>query len=493
MSARLSIGLLVLVLALSVPVAASDQVVVGSKTFTESYLLAEIMAQLLEADGHEVRRRFGFGGTLVCYQALVNAEIDLYPEYTGTITETILALSGSPDAATVDAQLASRGLQTLAPFGFNNSYALAVTAQLAEGRQLRRISDLAAHDDLRFGFSHEFRDRADGWPALATAYGLSQPTSGIEHALAYRALSEGRIDVTDAYTTDGDIARHALVLLEDDRGYFPRYDALPLARRGLPATAAASVNRLAGRIDEQRMRALNAQIVVAGREIPEVAHEFLAAEGLVTAGPTRDATLQRLARNVVRHLELTLAALLLACLVGLPAGVAVHRSGGASRVVLYVAGLLQTIPSIALLALMIPLFGVGVVPAIVALFLYSLLPILRSTVSALNAIDPLLRRVAAGMGLTRAEQMRHVVLPLASPNVLAGVRTAAIISIGTATLAAFIGAGGLGEPIVTGLALNDTKLILQGAVPAALLAILTELAFESLERRIVPAHLRHKN
>ena len=128
-------------------------------------------------------------------------------------------------------------------------------------------------------------------------------------------------------------------------------------------------------------------------------------------------------------------------------------------------------------------------PAIVALFLYSLLPILRNTVTALVTIDPVLKRVAEAIGLTRREQLRHVLLPMALPNILAGIRTAAVISIGTATLAAFIGAGGLGEPIVTGLALNDTGLILQGALPAAGLAILVELFFELLERLLVKPHM----
>ena len=138
---------------------------------------------------------------------------------------------------------------------------------------------------------------------------------------------------------------------------------------------------------------------------------------------------------------------------------------------------------------MIPLFGIGERPAIIALFLYSLLPILRNTITALVTIDPLLKRVAEAIGLTRWEQLRHVLLPMALPYILAGVRTAAIISIGTATLAAFIGAGGLGEPIVTGLALNDTNLILQGAIPAAGLAILVELFFELLERLLVKPHM----
>jgi osmoprotectant transport system permease protein len=162
-----------------------------------------------------------------------------------------------------------------------------------------------------------------------------------------------------------------------------------------------------------------------------------------------------------------------------------------ARGLLYVTGLVQTIPALALLALLIPLVGLGELPAILALFLYSLLPIVRNTLSGLFSVDPLLRQVATGMGMTDWQRIWHIELPLAMPTLLAGIKTAAIISIGTATLAAFVGAGGLGEPIITGLNLNDNSLILEGAVPAALLAIMAELIFEVIERRLVPAHLRN--
>jgi osmoprotectant transport system permease protein len=461
-------------------------IVVGSKTFTESYLLAEIMARTLEARGFEVTRQFGFGGTLVCYEALRRGEIDVYPEYTGTISQVILRGESPVDLDDMRRRLDADGVDILTPFGFDNSYALAVTADTASRAGLRRISDLGTHPDLRFGLSHEFRDRPDGWPGLRRAYGLETRPLGIEHGLAYQALVEGKIDVTDAYTTDGDLERYGLVVLEDDLGFFPDYRAVPLVAVAVPANAKVVLRTLGGKIDAGTMRSLNAAVVVAGRSFASVAEEFLdvgdadAVSGLVW---------QRLARNTLTHLKLTGIALLLACSFGIAAAVAVHRSDRLARPLLYFAGLMQTIPSIALLALMIPLLGVGQLPAVVALFLYSLLPIVRNTVTGLRTVDPLLRRVAEAMGLTRHQQMRHVYVPLALPHIFAGVRTAAVISIGTATLAAFIGAGGLGEPIVTGLALNDTGLILQGAVPAAALAILTELGFELLERRLIPRHL----
>jgi osmoprotectant transport system permease protein len=467
-----------------------DRITVGSKNFTEGYVLAEVMAQLLEARGFEVERRFGFGGTLVAFEALRAGEIDVYAEYTGTISQAILNSSVALDDDELSAALVTFGLETLPALGFDNTYALAVTAEIAEQYNLRTVSDLQNLPQLRFGLSHEFRDRTDGWPGLKNAYGLPQNSSGIEHGLAYQALLEEEIDVTDAYSTDGDLLRYGLVVLEDDRGYFPSYRALPLARQDMNSAAKTSLGELADRLTDSSMRALNAEVVVAERSFAAVAATFLADQGLVAESPESTTELwPRLARNTLVHLKLTGIALFSACLVGLSLALLVYRSRPLSTTVLYVAGLLQTIPSIALLALMIPIAGVGQTPAIIALFLYSLLPISRNAITALVTIDPLLRRVAAALGLTHAQQLRHIYIPLALPHVLAGVRIAAVVSIGTATLAAFIGAGGLGEPIVTGLALNNTNLILQGAIPAALLALCTELTFEALERWLVPPHL----
>ena len=199
-------------------------------------------------------------------------------------------------------------------------------------------------------------------------------------------------------------------------------------------------------------------------------------------------TADRVLRNTLRHLKLTGLALALACALALPLAIYLSQFPAAASWVVYVAGLLQTIPSLALLAVLVPVLGLGQVTAILALFLYSLLPIIRNTLAGIDSVDPVLRDVAEGMGLTPAQRLRHVEIPLALPMILAGVKTAAVISIGTATLAAFVGAGGLGEPIVTGLNLNDHQLILQGAIPAALLAIVTEFLFEWLERALLPGH-----
>lgn len=467
-------------------------VVVGSKRFNESYILAEMMCQLLEARGLTVERRFGLGGTLVCFEAISIGEIDAYPEYSGTLEQAVLKADRHLDHEALNSRLrADHGLELLHPFGFNNTYAIAVREETARRLHLRRIGDLSERPDLKFALTHEFLNRKDGWPGLARTYGLTVTPVGIEHGLAYEAMKSGRVDVTDVYSTDGDIEKYHLVLLEDDRGYFPEYLAAPLVRSSLGSTARETIDGLAGRISDATMRRLNALVVLEGKTFPEAAHAYLDEAGLIDGGPSLrpNAFWPQLIRRTITHLKLTLIALVAGIAIAMPLGIAMFRAQLLARPVIYVAGILQTIPSIAMLALMIPAFGIGATPAIVALFLYALLPILRNTAAALFSIDPVLRTVAIGMGLNKWQRLRHVELPLAAPTILAGIKTAAVINIGTATLAAFIGAGGLGEPIVTGLALNDVSLILEGAIPAAILAVLTELFFEILEFAVVPSHL----
>ncbi|MEM7363191.1 MAG: glycine betaine ABC transporter substrate-binding protein [Pseudomonadota bacterium] len=472
-------------------IARAEPIVVGSKNFNESYILAEIMAQLLEAKGFEVKRQTGLGGTTICYEALKTGEIDVYAEYTGTLSQVILKTGAlAPTVDELNAGLAADDLSVLPSLGFNNTYAITLKATLAESRGLTKVSELAGQD-LNVAVSHEFLNREDGWPGLAARYSLDQQPTGIEHGLAYQAIDEGKIDVTDAYSTDGDLERYGLTTLIDDRGYFPQYFAVPFIRNDLPLDAIAELRRLTDSLDDASMRALNARVVVDGEDFATVAHGFLLNSGLigqeVVIKPPE--TWELILSDTIVHLKLTGIAVLISCLVGIPLGVVVFRAPVASKAVLYVAGLMQTIPSLALLALMIPLFGLGEVPAVIALTLYALLPILRNTITALITIDPELKRVSLAIGLSPTQQLRYALMPMALPNILAGIKTAAVIAIGTATLAAFVGAGGLGEPIVTGLSLNDMSLILRGAIPAAVLAIIVEFGFDRLERALVPAHM----
>lgn len=485
-------------------------IVIGAKKFTEGAILGELMAQVLEQHaGVRVSRRFNLGGTNVAFDALRTGAIDGYAEYTGTGLRDILhdtsAVDGPADAfARVSSAFSEYELTWLAPFGFNNTYVLIMRSDRARALKIGSVSDAAQHR-LRYGVSHEFLQRQDGMPGLLRVYGLqAESVVGMEHDLAYRALAEGAIDVSDGYSTDAKLAAGSLVVLRDDKGFFPPYEAAPLVRQDLLARiprAAAALQLLAGRIDDAAMRRLNHQVEDERRTPGDVASAFLHRLGLSATHESHEAREESLLallwqRRVITlrlagwHLVMTAIAEALACVVSIPLGIAASRRRRLATTALGTASVLQTIPSIALLAFMLPFFGIGARPAIVALFLYGLLPILRNTVTGLRGVDPKLVEVGLGLGMRPRQLLWQVELPLAAPVILAGIRTSSVINIGTATLAAFIGAGGLGDPIVTGLTVTDTNLVLTGALPAALLALLVDGALSLLEYVAIPRGLR---
>lgn len=485
----LSILALVLLALIQVAGCSRDQtLVIGSKLHTESHILGEILAQSLESAGYSVDRKFNLGGTKVVFNALGTQQIDAYAEYSGTIQEVILKAESNLTLEEITAQLAQQGVKALTPFGFNNSYAMGVHRDLAESQSLSSVSQLKDHPELRFFFSHEFLEREDGYPGLQALYELPQSASGIEHTLALRAIVEKEIDVTDLYTTDAEIAYYDLVVLEDDLSYFPKYLALPLTRSNLPEEIHNLLNVAANAIDDQTMVQLNYEVHINKRSAAQVAQEFLSTLN-IQSQIQEETVWQRLVDRTLEHLYLSAFALVASTIVALTISFSCFGTPWLSRPITYVAGLLQTIPSLALLALMVPLFGIGILPAIIALFLYALLPIIRTTVTALINVDPLLIQVAEGTGFTKLQVLRLIQIPLSLPAILAGIRIAAVICIGTATLAAFIGGGGLGDLIIQGLQLDDTRLILLGASTAALIAILVELSFEGIEKWLVPGHI----
>lgn len=471
----------------------SQSITVGAKHFNEGYILSEIIAQLLEQNGFSVDRKYNLGGTMVCFQALQQGEIDVYPEYSGTIAFEILKAGENLSMTKLNDELSSKwNLGLSEPYGFSNTYALVIKKSL--GITINSISDLIHHPEIKIGLSYEFLKREDGWGKLSQVYGLNQEAIGLEHGLAYDALQQNSIDVTDAYSTDGEIMRYGLKVLEDDRQFFPDYFAASLYRKDLSADVQKVLEKLNGQISEQEIRAMNASVLYEKKTFEEVASTFLQRKGLANKSSTPSASIRiDLLKKTSTHLKLTFIAVFLAILIAVPLGIALYWHPQLATYVLYAVGLLQTIPSIALLAILIPLTGIGVTPAIIALFLYALLPIVRNTYTGLQTVDPVLKKVAIGMGMNKIQRMKWLELPLAIPFILTGIRTATVISIGTATLAAFIGAGGLGEYIVTGLALNNSSLILRGAIPAALLAIIIEIAFEILERTTRPKYLQKGN
>lgn len=473
---------------------AAERVVVGSKRFTESYILGEIIARTAQRAGAQADHRPGLGSTAVVLEALKLGSIDVYPEYIGTIETEILKLPPGSSAETIRRELRKAGLAYAVPLGFSNGYALATTERVARDRSLRSVGDLRAHPELRIALSQEFIGRADGWPGLSRRYRLPHKPTGIDHGIAYDALASGRIAVTDIYTTDARIAELGLAVLEDDAHYFPSYDAVLLYRIDLPRRAPQAwraISALEGRIDTNRMIRMNGEAELRGRSFAAIAEDFV--EG--RSAPPAEAKARSsgglwgrlfsddLGRLTRQHIGLVAASVAIAVLLGVPLGAAAAASKPLGQPIMAAVGVLQTIPSLALLAALIPLLGrIGTVPAIVALSLYALLPIVRNTALGLDQVPAGLKQAGLALGLTAPQRWRYVDFPLAIPAILAGIKTAAILSVGTATIAAFIGAGGYGERIAQGLALNDGTALLAGAIPAAALALLTQLVFELLER-----------
>ena len=492
---------------------------VGSKRFTESYILGEIIKQTATAAGETTAAHSqGLGNTAIVLNALKGGNIDIYPEYTGTIAKEILKLDAVPPLSELNAKLAAIGLAAGVPLGFNNTYALAVRADDARAKGIAKLSDLKAHPELRLGLSQEFIGRADGWPGLKRAYDLPFATPrGLDHGLAYEAIAERQVDAIDIYSTDAKIDKYGLTVLADDRNYFPRYDAVLLYRADLPQRFPKTWNalqKLQGTIDDGTMRRMNAAAELDGKDFVTVAAGFIrerATAGSANAtSPAPSATSGTASPNAARsddfwrklfgpdfarltyeHLLLVFLSLAASIAIGIPLGVLAAKRPSTEGVILGATGIVQTIPALALLAMLIPLTGrIGAVPAFIALALYALLPIVRNTHTALTQISKGMRQAAQSLGMRPGTILRKIELPLAAPTIVAGIKTSAVINVGTATIAAFIGAGGYGERIVTGLALNDHAMMLAGAIPAAALALIIEGGFRFGERWMIPAGLR---
>jgi osmoprotectant transport system permease protein len=497
--AFVQILVLMIVGTMSAHAAAQKELVVGSKRFTESYILGEILLAAARGAGVEGIHKQGLGNTGILFEALKSGSIDLYPDYTGTVGRELLK-SDASDLPSLNRGLAPLGLGVAVPLGFENTYALAMPDARAQQLGIRTIDDLAKHPELKLGLSHEFLNRSDGWPGLRKTYSLPQSPQGLDHGLAYEALAGGQIEVMDIYSTDAKIAKYRLRVLEDDKHYFPDYAAVIVYRLDVPErfpAAWAAMQKLENRIAPAQMVQMNAQAELDAVAFPAIAAQFVKQTGLAgTARPGASTFTSRLFgddfwRLTWQHLLLVFASLIAAIAIGVPLGVWAARSPRASQPVLALVGLIQTVPSLALLAFLIPLLGaIGIWPALVALFLYALLPIVRSTHSGIVDIAPNLRESAQALGIAPAARLRLVELPLAARSILSGIKTSAVINVGTATIAAFIGAGGYGERIVTGLALNDNRMLLAGAIPAAVLALLVHWMFEVLDRRLIPVGVR---
>lgn len=488
--------MIALLLIFLVGTAQAEPIEVGSKNFVEGYVLSEIVAQTIENQANlKVKRSFGLGGTGIVFRALNNQRIDAYVEYSGTLAEVILKKPELKTVEQLNEGLAVYKMRATKSLGFNNTYALAVTKEFAEKNGLKTISDLARlNGKARYAFSSEFISREDGLKGLKSAYGLSPGKNifSMEHALVYGALANKSVDVIEVYSTDAKIRKMNLLLLEDNKAYFPKYEAVVVVRDEFiekNPKAWEVIQMLEGSISEEKMQELNALVDIDKKSFSEAAKYFLHSHR--GQAETESETGESIAKRAKEHLSLVFYSLMAAFLVGLPLAIIARENRKLGQAILIFASLIQTIPALALLCFLIPWLGIGQPLALFALFLYGLLPITLNSYNGLIGIETQYMEVSKAMGISYWRRLVLIDLPLASPLILSGIKTSAIIGIGTATLAALVGAGGFGAPIVTGLALNDNKIILMGAVPAAGFAFVTYIILSLLERVLVPKGLRY--
>jgi osmoprotectant transport system permease protein len=498
------IGAFILLLMLAFTPMSCEQpsIRIASKKFTESVILGELATHLTKSTGHRAIHFQELGGTKLVYAALANGELDIYPEYTGTITEEIFPKKKLKGEQEIRQALAEEGIGMTGSLGFANSYAIGMKEEVAQKLGIEKISDLTRFPELKLGFSSEFMDRGDGWPSLRTHYGLpQQDVRGMDHDLAYRQLDAGTLSAIDVYTTDSKIDYYGLRVLQDDRSYFPEYDAVFLYRADLDAQVIKAIESLVQKISEPEMLAMNVSTQMLRVPETRVAADFLADKFSLELEVQDETIAGRMWKHTKEHLDLVRKSLVTAILVAVPLGILAAKQPAAGQAILAAVGIIQTIPALALLVMLLkPVnwlglssIGSGSATAIIALFLYSLLPIVRNTYAGLHDLSPSIRESAAALGLPPLARLWLVELPMAARTILAGIKTAAVINVGFATLGALIGAGGYGQPILTGIRLNDDNLILQGAIPAAVLALLVQGIFDLVERGFVSKGLRLKS
>lgn len=494
-----ALNLFLILLLLSTGLFAKDRrpVVIGSKIFSESYILAEMMAILLEDKFNlKVDRKISLGGTKINFEALNNRSIDIYPDYTGTGYVMILKNKdlGSPTEIynRVSKQFLDQfGIVWSKPLGFNNTYALAVRGDDPKLSSFNKISDVVdITNQFKIAAPYEFMEREDGFKNFSSTYGLKfKPLNikSVEAGLMYNAIMNQEVDFIVAYSTDGRIKAHQLKLLKDDLFFFPPYDASYLTTKEaveeFPEILQA-FKLLEGSITEKEMTNLNYEVDQRKRDSGVVAREFLESRGLITVTSRSgtkggfiaffNAKKDYFRKILSEHIVLTFTALFFAILIAIPTGIAMTRFRWLKKLLFPIVNTVQTIPSLALLGFLVPFLGIGFIPAVFSLFLYSLLPLIRNTYEGIKGIDRKYIEVSQGMGLTPLQILLKVEIPLALPIIMAGLRTAAVIVVGTATLAALVGAGGLGDPIFRGVATVNSNLIFLGAIPAALLAIVMD-------------------
>lgn len=477
------------------PVPQAESLTIAGKTFTEQEVLVDLLTWVLkeERPGLTVHKRKNLGGTSVTFEAVRSGDIDMYVEYSGTAYYSIFKQTEKLSKKQIHEYLIERldkeNLHWSTPLGFNNTYAILVKDN-DKNKDIHKVSDLKElAPDLIIGTDPEATSRPDGYEAFTQTYQLDFKSQKMMNSgLLYKSTDNDKVDVIIGYSTDGRILVTGLKVLEDDLGFFADYSASVLINKDTLKKhpwIKRALAKLHHQIDDQTMQALNARVDFEKMDSVTVTKKFAADKGWITPkGPVivkRQSFLDFIVSKkdfllvkLYEHLLLTFWAFLLVTVIGVSLGVLSYYKTRVQKVVFLAVNLCQTVPSLALFGMLIPLLGIGIKPSLVALVLYALLPIVRNTYTGLCEVEPSILETCEILGMNKRQILFKVLLPMSLVTISAGLRTSLVIIVGTATIASFIGAGGLGDPIFQGITSLNNRLILLGAIPAALLAILLD-------------------
>ena len=454
----------------------SDEILIGAKKFTEGNISAHIVSQLISRIDPSQKTRVleNLGGTGIVTAAIKSKEVDIYVDYTGTLINSFKS-----DRRRLEDDLLKEGIYLGPELGFNNSYGLAVGPKSSR----LKISDIKESD--RIGVSHEFYKRKDGYESLKDHYGFNITPTAVEHSLLYNSLSSDHLDIIEVYTTDAKIRKNNLRVLKDDKKFFPRYDAVVLVNKEFMEDNAELVDSLFTEIEKNID---NNKIMNANYLVEEQGLTYAQAAGHVTKTHVDGSSneLLDILPYFLDHFKYLIITVILCVVVGVPLGAISAKSKKMEKWIVGTVSVLQTIPSLALLVFLIPIFGLGEVTTLIALVLYGLLPIVKNTYNGVKNIPTELIEFSDLIQMSKLQKLFIIELPLAKEEILTGVRITSVMTVGLTVIASFIGAGGLGMLIVTGLSLNDTDMILRGAIPSALMALVIEFFFQ----RILPLFSR---
>jgi osmoprotectant transport system permease protein len=457
---------------------------IGSKIFTEGYILSEILAVQLESHHFPVERMMGLGATGITEEAMKNKKIDLIVDYTGSITQAFFKSKEKISTQEIRDRLKPLGFTISEPLGFNNTYALAVRAAWSEKNKIKTFSQLATLPVVRAAFTSEFTSRPENWPGLKAQYNFKNfDVHEMDHQLAYESVRSDKADVVEAYSTDAKLKEFGLISLEDDQHFFPNYDAVIMTHLDwVEANPEAwkTLQELVGKIPASTMIELNSQVDLEKKSFYDVASGFL---GVTSTTSKNWPWLRELKDSTLEHLTLVLVPVFFALLIGVPLSFFAYKFPRSHSAIGALASIFQTIPALAFLTLLVPLVGIGTVPALTVLFLYAILPIFLSGYQGFASIPEITHLSCQTLGLHGFFKLRKIEFPMAQPAIWAGLQTSLITTVASATLAALIGAGGYGKKIIAGLAVNDMRIVLMGAIPSAVMALIFQFICHRLSQK----------